>query len=50
MDLVKEYKEKSTFKNDKDIFESLRHIFTFGAIGNSTCAKFAQVRKEVIEM
>ena len=31
MDLVKEYKEKSTFKNE-DIFESLTRIFTFGAI------------------
>lgn len=32
MDLVKEYKEKSAFKNDEEIFESLIHIFTFGTI------------------
>jgi hypothetical protein len=32
MDLVKEYKEKSTFKNEQDIFESLTHVFMFGSI------------------
>lgn len=32
MDLVKEYKEKSIFKNEKDICESLIHIFKFGTI------------------
>lgn len=32
MDLVKEYKEKSNFKNEREIFESLTHIFMFGTI------------------
>ena len=32
MDLIKEYKEKSTFKNEKDILESLSHIFMLGEV------------------
>lgn len=34
MDLVKEYREKSIFKNKNEIFESLTHIFTFGVINS----------------
>ena len=32
MDLVKEYKRNSIFKNEDEIFESLKNVFTFGAI------------------
>lgn len=32
MDLVKEYKENSIFKNEQDLFETLTHIFTIGSI------------------
>lgn len=32
MDLVKEYKENSIFKNKQDIFETLTRIFTIGTI------------------
>ncbi len=32
MDLVKEYKRNTVFKNDNEIFESLRNVFMFGEI------------------
>ena len=32
MDLIKEYTQKSTFKNDADFYESLTQIFKLGTI------------------
>jgi|SRR5690606_20545998 len=32
MDLVKEYKRNTLFKNENEIFESLKDVFTFGII------------------
>ena len=51
MDLVKEYKEKSIFKNEKDIFESLTHIFSFGTIKSEyKSSQVIQNKEEVNEL
>ncbi|WP_158960692.1 hypothetical protein [Myroides fluvii] len=32
MDLLKEYKQNTTFKNEEDLLESIKDIFMFGSI------------------